>query len=133
MNRRVEMAAVLLRASGENLRETGLTGGIAVATIATALFMLGAFALVVVNMEGLLDAFGRELQVTAYLEEGLSAAEAEELAARVETVEGVDFVERVGKAEALERFRAMAGGGALLDGLEGNPLPASLGIVLRAE
>jgi len=133
LNRRVEMAAVLLRASGENLRETGLTGGIAVATIATALFMLGAFALVVVNMEGLLDAFGRELQVTAYLEEGLSAAEAEELAARVETVEGVDFVERVGKAEALERFRAMAGGGALLDGLEGNPLPASLGIVLRAE
>jgi cell division transport system permease protein len=125
------MAGILLRSSWQGLRGAGLMGGIAVATIATALFMLGAFALVVVNMDGLLDEFGRELQVTAYLEEGLGEAEAEELADRVETIEGVEFVVRVGKREALERFRAMAGGAALLEGVEGNPLPASLGIFLE--
>jgi cell division transport system permease protein len=125
------MTGILLRSSWQGLRGAGLTGWIAVATIATALFMLGAFALVVVNMEGLLDEFGRELQVTAYLADGLSEAEAEELASRVETIEGVESVVRVGKAEALERFRAMAGGAALLEGVEGNPLPASLGIFLE--
>jgi cell division transport system permease protein len=127
------MAGVMLRSAWQGLRSTGLMGGVAVATIATALFMLGAFALVVVNMEGLLDDFGRELQVTAYLEEGIEVDAAEELARRVETVEGVDFVTRVGKDEALERFRSMAGGAALLEGLEGNPLPASLSIFLRPE
>ena len=131
MSRGLEMAGILLRSSWQGLRGAGLTGWIAVATIATALFMLGAFALVVVNMEGLLDEFGRELQVTAYLADGLGEAEAEELASRVETIEGVESVVRVGKAEALERFRAMAGGAALLEGVEGNPLPASLGIFLE--
>ena len=125
------MAGILLRSSWQGLRGAGLAGWIAVATIATALFMLGAFALVVVNMEGLLDDFGRELQVTAYLAEGLADAEAEELASRVETIEGVESVVRVGKAEALERFRAMAGGAARREGVEGNPLPASLGISLE--
>ena len=74
------MTAIVLRSAWQGLRSTGLMGGVAVATIATALFMLGAFALVVVNMEGLLDDFGRELQVTAYLEEGLAEGQAEELA-----------------------------------------------------
>ena len=133
MSRRLEMAGILARTSWQGLRAAGFTGGIAVATIATALFMLGAFALVVVNMEGLLDDFGRELQITAYLEEGLSEAEAEELTLSVGTVEGVEAVAHVSKDEALERFREMAGGAALLEGLEGNPLPASLNIYLRPE
>ena len=51
MSRGLEMAGILLRSSWQGLRGAGLTGWIAVATIATALFMLGAFALVVVNME----------------------------------------------------------------------------------
>lgn len=127
------MTGIVLRSALQGLRGAGFMGGVAVATIATALFMLGAFALVVVNMEGLLDDFGRELEVTAYLEDGLDEAEAEALARRVETVEGVEFVTRTGKEEALERFRAMAGGAALLEGLEDNPLPASLGIFLRPE
>ena len=130
MNRGRETAAIVLRSSWQGLRAAGTMGAIAVATIATALFMLGAFGLAVVNMEGLLDDFGRELKITAYLDESLGEAEAEELGQRVETVEGVEFVILVGKEEALERFRAMAGGAALLEGLEVNPLPASLGIFL---
>ena len=133
MNRRLEMAGILARSSWQGLRAAGMAGGIAVATIATALFMLGAFALVVVNMEGLLDDFGRELQITAYLEEGLAVEEAEALARGVGTVEGVDAVVYVGKDEALARFREMAGGAALLEGLEENPLPASLSISLLPE
>nr|MCS5635497.1 permease-like cell division protein FtsX [Myxococcota bacterium] len=114
MKRGQEMTVIVLRTSWQGLRAAGAMGGIAVATIATALFMLGAFGLAVVNMQGLLDDFGRELKITAYLEESLGEAEAEELAQRVETVEGVEFVTRTGKEEALERCRTMAGGAALL-------------------
>ena len=126
MSARSEMTWIILRSSWQGLRAAGAMGAVAVATIATALFMLGAFGLAVVNMEGLLDDFGRELKITAYLEEGLGEGEAEEMARRVETVEGVEFVTFTGKEEALEHFRGMAGGAALLEGLESNPLPASL-------
>ena len=122
MSARSEMTWIILRSSWQGLRAAGAMGAVAVATIATALFMLGAFGLAVVNMEGLLDDFGRELKITAYLEEGLGEGEAEEMARRVETVEGVEFVTFTGKEEALEHFRGMAGGAALLEGLESNPV-----------
>jgi cell division transport system permease protein len=49
----------------------------------------------------------------------------------VATVEGVDSVRVVSQEEALERFRAGVGvGPELLEGLDENPLPASLEIVL---
>lgn len=123
--------AILLRSALRGLQSAAVTASISVATIASALFLVGAFALIVVNMEGLLDQFGRELQITAYLEEGLDARALSALAARVATVEGVARVEVVDKDAALDRFRAMTGGAALLEGLDGNPLPASLDIMLQ--
>ena len=57
-----------------------------------------------------------------------------ELARLVATAEGVSSVRRVSKQEALERFRGSVGArAALLEGLDENPLPASLEIVLIAE
>jgi len=99
-------------------------------TIAIALFLVGAFALTVVNMEGMLDRFGQDLQVTAYLDDELEPAEELAIAERVATIEGVSRVAVVGRAEALERFRDIVGGAALLEGLEENPLPSSLEITL---
>ena len=61
MSARSEMTWIILRSSWQGLRAAGAMGAVAVATIATALFMLGAFGLAVVNMEGLLDDFGKGL------------------------------------------------------------------------
>jgi cell division transport system permease protein len=114
----------------------GLTGSpvtsvVAVATIGVSLVLVGAFALLLQNMEELLDRFGDDLHVTAFLEEGISEAERRELLAIVRTVEGVERVRLVSEAEALERFRAGVGrGAAFLEGLDENPLPASLEITL---
>ena len=64
----------------------------------------------------------------------LAEGERARLAEVVETVEGVESVRVVSKQEAMERFRAGVGrGGALLDGLGENPLPASLEITLVPE
>jgi len=124
------VVGILGRSAIRGLRGSATTAAIAVVTIAIALFLVGAFALTVVNMEGMLDRFGRDLQVTAYLDDGLASEEEIAIAERVATIEGVSQVTVVGKAEALERFRDMAGGEALLEGLEANPLPSSLEIAL---
>ena len=132
MKRVAVILAILGRSALRGLRSGAVTSGIAVLTIAIALFLMGAFALLLVNMHGLLDRFGQDLHITAYLEGGLPAAEQSLLAERVRTVEGVGRVELIDEEEALRRFGATRGGAALLEGLEENPLPASLDISLLA-
>ena len=102
-------------------------------TISVALFLVGAFYLVVVNMEGMLERFGQDLTVTAYLEDGLETAETEVLMQTFREVSVVEEVTLIDKDQALERFRTMTGGAALLEGIAENPLPASLEMRLRPD
>jgi cell division transport system permease protein len=119
------------RTAARGLRSSPVTTAVAVVTISVSLVLVGAFQLLLRNMEELLDQFGDDLQVTAYLEDGLEPAAERRLASLLLTVEGVENVRAVSKAEALERFRAGVGAGAaLLEGLDENPLPASLEIQL---
>ncbi len=111
-----------------------VTSAVSVGTIGVSLVLVGVFALTLRNMEELLERFGDDLRVTAYLTEGLADAERGRLASLAETVEGVESVRLVSKHEAMERFREGVGRGtALLDGLGENPLPASLEITLVPE
>jgi cell division transport system permease protein len=119
------------RTALRGLRSSPVTSSIAAATIGVTLVLVGAFGLLLWNMEQLLQRFGDDLHVTAYLEDGLSSSERRALMERVLTVEGVEGVREVSKREALERFREGVGrGAALLEGLGENPLPASLEIAL---
>jgi cell division transport system permease protein len=111
-----------------------VTSAVATATIALCLLLAGAFALLLTNMEQVLTRFGEQVHVSAYLDDGLAQAEQEQLLARVRGAAGVESVTLVSKEAALERFRASPFGRAsLLDGLDDNPLPASLEIVLVPE
>jgi cell division transport system permease protein len=113
------------------LRASPLTSAIATGTIALCLLLAGSFALLLVNMERVLSRFGEQVRVSAYLSDALPEAEQEALALRVRRLPGVESVAWVSKQAALERFRASPFGRAsLLDGLDENPLPASLEIVL---
>jgi cell division transport system permease protein len=119
------------RTSVRGLYGSPVTTAVAVVTIGVSLVLVGAFQLLLGNMEGLLDEFADDLYVTAYLEDGLGAAAQQKLEELILTVEGVERVRSVSKADALERFRTGVGGGAaLLEGLDENPLPASLEIFL---
>ena len=122
------------RTAWGGMRASPITSAIASITIGLALVLFGTFALLLQNMEGVLDRLGDDLFVTAYLEDGQSAEELRALQEIVRTVEGVSGVRIVSKAEALERFRGGVGrGGSLLEGLSENPLPASLEIELAPE
>lgn len=134
MTRTLALLRSMARSSLRGLRATPVTTGVAVGTLAVTLVLVGAFALVVANMERLLERFGEDIRVAAYLEKGLPPAEAELLAARVRTAPGVQAVELVTEEEALARFRkGLFGRPSLLEGLEENPLPASLEITLAPE
>jgi cell division transport system permease protein len=134
LTRRAAQLLSFLRAALRGISASPLTSGVAIATIGVSLVLVGAFALLVANMQRLLDDFGDALHVTAFLEDGLSEDQQRELAATAATVEGVTSVRLVGKREALERFRDGVGrGAALLEGLSENPLPASLEIGLAPE
>lgn len=123
-----------VRTSLRGLRSSPITSAAAVATIGVSLVLVGTFALLLWNMEGLLNRFGDALFVTAYLEDGLPVEDRKALVELVATVEGVERVRVVSQREALERFQASVGlGSALLEGLAENPLPASLEITLLAE
>ena len=128
MNRVATILFLLWRTAFRGLQASAMTTLAAVATIAITLVLVGAFGLMVGNMRGMLERFGVELQVTAYLDADLGMDDARLLASRIVTVEGVSQVNLVTPDDAMARFEKIAGASALLEGLEGNPLPASIQI-----
>jgi cell division transport system permease protein len=125
---------LFVRTAIRGIASSPVTSGISVVTIGVTLVLVGAFALLLRNMEELLDQFGDDLRVTAYLESEISGEALRALEDRVLAIPGVEGVDTLSKDQALERFRASVGSGsALLDGLEVNPLPASLEISLSAD
>ena len=124
---------LLIRTAFRGMRSSGVTCIAAVVTIAVTLVLVGAFALLVGNMSGMLERIGQDLQVTAYLEPDLRMEEARLIAVRVATVEGVHSVSLVSPEEAMARFEKTAGAAAMLEGLDSNPLPTSIEISLLPE
>lgn len=127
------LISIALANAFRGVRQARTTSLLAVVTIAVVLVLVGSATLLVENMVGILDEFGQELQLTAYLDDSLTDADLAPLAERVAAAPGVERVEVVTKDRALERFERIAGGAELLVGLEENPLPASLEIFLLPE
>ncbi|MEM7412510.1 MAG: permease-like cell division protein FtsX [Myxococcota bacterium] len=127
-------AVYFLRTALRGLAATPGTAVTATLTIAVALLLIGVFALLLLNMQRLVTDFGEALQVTAFLEPGLEAKERDALLAKANALDGVERARLVTEDEALERFRSGVGRGFdLLEGLESNPLPASLELTLASE
>ncbi len=115
------------------IRNAATTSSMAILTIAIVLVLVGAASLLVENMAGVLEEFGAELRLTAYLDDTVSPEDQRHLAQTVAAAPSVDHVEFISKDEALLRFERIAGGDELLAGLDENPLPAALEIHLRPE
>lgn len=119
-----------VRAALRGLLGSPMPSVVSIVTIAVAVIPLGGLMVITGNMRALLDRQGESRQVTAFLDVDLDAAEEAALARRAASFGGVSRVELVTREAALERFRDRLGGGALLDALEENPLPASIEVTL---
>ncbi|HTO69865.1 MAG TPA: permease-like cell division protein FtsX [Myxococcota bacterium] len=120
--------AAALRAGARGARERPLVFGLAVATMAAGLLVLGTYLLVIANLRGVLARAGADLRLVAFTE--LRGAESDDavtaLAAKLRAQDGVASLDYVSPAAALERLRNDLGQDAgALDGLDRNPLPGS--------
>jgi cell division transport system permease protein len=108
-------------------------GMLSTATIAVALFVLGAFWLVSANLERLGVELSRAAELSVYLHDEIGTDERRSIEAVLNEggiVAGFDYVS---KAEALTRFReTFADAVPVVDALDGNPLPASYEVQLQS-
>ena len=133
MNRVLILIGIAFANAARGIRQATTTSLLAVLTIAVVLVLIGSAWLLVGNMARLLDEFGGELKLTAYLDGNLAEGRQKELADRVRSESGVLEVELVTRDEALVRFERIAGSAELLEGLAENPLPPSLEITLAPD
>jgi cell division transport system permease protein len=108
------------------------SGALSMATIALALFVLGAFLIVTANLERLGSEWSSSADMSVYLSDSLTPADrsAIEGALTGDVVAGRVYVS---KTDALARFRrTFADLASGMEGLGDNPLPASYEVTLRA-
>jgi cell division transport system permease protein len=109
------------------------SGILSTATIAIALFVLGAFLLITSNLQRLGDEWSRAAELSVYLKDDASAADrarVEQLLAPGEVVASFEFVSQ---ADALTRFKqTFADLAATAETVGDSPLPASYEVRLQA-
>jgi cell division transport system permease protein len=116
----------------DGVRRSPLIQLTAVGTIALSLLLVGAVGLMVFNVGRLGRSWGRGVQLTVYLDDGVAPARVRQIAAALGKLPGVERVRAVDPHEAYGRLRRGLGARAdLLDGVEEGFLPASIEAELK--
>jgi cell division transport system permease protein len=103
-------------------------------TMAMTLFIFGAFLLFQENLESLLTRWGDQIQIQAYLEQGLPAAEVQAVLGRIRRFPEVERVRFISHEQAWRDFQAALGAqSAVLEGLPTDVLPASFEVAIKPE
>jgi len=127
----LELAA---RRAARNVVDFAFVNVVCIGAVATSFLLVGVFLLILVNLSAVMDRWGRDVQVYAYFAEGVSDETCFRTKEEIEALTDVARVRFVSREEALETFRQLLpDADELLEDLEGNPLPASLEIRLRAD
>lgn len=103
----------------------------AILSLTGALAVSGVFLLLAANAETAMRLVGDRREMVVYLRDDISRPERDALIGRLGQLYGE--VAFVGKDQAWREFTEQVGDPALLDAVDGNPLPASLHIKLRPE
>ena len=89
----------VVRRVRNNLWELPWTHVLTAATMATTLFVFGAFMLLQENLQNLLKGWGEQIQINAYLDKSLDAADVQRLLARVRTFPEVEGVRHISQEQ----------------------------------
>lgn len=113
-------------------RRSPLLTALSIVTIAFALYTLGVFGLVWLNIEGVLEGAEERVEVIAYLRDDTTTEESGALMREAVAYPEVDSITFVSKEEAMARVRAdFSEYEELYEDLDTNPLPASIEIALK--
>ncbi|MGZ8489207.1 MAG: cell division protein FtsX [Candidatus Binatia bacterium] len=120
------------RRAGHGLRRFIGTVILTSVTIALTLGVCGGFLLLQLNLEKFLRGWGDQLQLTAYLNHSVGAAELAALLARLQGFPEIEQVRHTSQEQAWRNFQASLGAqSGLLEGLPRDVLPASVEISVR--
>ncbi len=119
-----------------NIKENFFTTLFSALTVGFTLTICSVFLIVFINLNSVLSKWGERTHIIAYLDSSTvkTGKDVEFLKAEVGKIVGVMSVTYVSKKDALKILTAsLKGYEGLLDGLEGNPLPASIEVLLSPE
>jgi len=121
-----------LREALRSLTRSGWGGLASVGTIAASFFIMGVFLLISYNLSSVISRWKEEVQITVFLQEGLSSAQISSLQEKLSREEEIKSLSYITKEEALADFkRDLKNQEGLLEGLGYNPLPASFQIHVK--
>lgn len=108
-----------------SIRHNGLMSFASISTVALSLLILGMFLIMVLNLNNMASNLESQVQVSVYLQDGLSDVQTREIGTKITKLPGVTQVNFVDKEEAMERFKQRLGEQqSILKALDGNnPLP----------
>ena len=116
-----------------SLRRGRQAGALSTATIALALFVLGAFLVVTANLERLATEWGSVAEMSVYLKDDLTQDQRRAIDGELALGDVIASREYVSKAYALARFRqTFSDLTSTVETLGENPLPASYELRLRS-
>ncbi len=114
------------------MRNAYLVNLLAIVNIALSLTLFGGFVVGIINANLLVERLGNRLEVVAYLKDGISEGSLKDLEEEIKRYPEVRGIAYISKEEALASLdKGLAGEPSILEGLDGNPLPASLIIKLN--
>ena len=129
---KISLIAFVLRRVRSNLRQLFWTHVLTAGTMAMTLFVFGGFMLVEINLQRLLKGWGDQIQIMAYLNNGLPAEDVRALIKRIDAMPEVERVRHISQEQAWRDFQTALGSqSGLLDGLPREILPASIEISLK--
>lgn len=131
---KLALLGFVVRRVGGSLWQLRWTHLLTSGTLAMTLFVFGAFILLQLNLEGWLQGWGDQLQITAYLKKDVTAHAVPKLLVRISAFPEVERVQYTDQEQAWRDFKSVLGNqSALLDGLPHDLLPASVEITLRVD
>ena len=108
------------------------SGLLSTATIALALFVLGAFLVVTANLQHLAEQWSSGAELSVYLADDVTAAQRQAIEAQLAPGDLVASRDFVSKGEALARFKqTFTDLASTVDTIGDNPIPASYELRLR--
>lgn len=121
-----EQAVYFATDAAAGFRRNGLMTVAAVTTVMVSLLVVGTAVLLGLNLSHMAAALEAQVEVVAFLRDGLPSPETARLQRIIAAVPGVASVRFVGRGEALTRLRERLGNAAAFDDLDAaNPLPDS--------
>lgn len=114
-----------------SFKKNFLMGFTAITTVAITLFIVGFFAVLVFDIQSIMNSIRGQVEIAVYLQDNISPELKNYIEDEITSWEETGSTIYVSKEQALERFKEQNEGSDILKEIQGNPLPASFEIMLN--